>query len=80
MPYQVFRTADGYIMLAAGNDSQFRTLCSAAILNRPEWAEDDKYSTNSMRVKHRDEVVKKIEEVLEVRGTEGWCEVLQGKG
>jgi hypothetical protein len=80
VPYQVFRTADGYIMLAAGNDSQFRTLCSAAILNQPYWAQDEKFATNSARVKHRDEVVRMIEEVLGRKGTGEWCEVLTGKG
>lgn len=80
VPYQVFRTADGYIMLAAGNDSQFRTLCSAAILDQPQWAQDEKFATNSARVKHRDEVVRMIEEVLGKKGTGEWCEVLTGKG
>ena len=67
-------------MLAAGNDSQFRTLCSEQLLNRPEWAEDERFRTNSSRVKHREEVVRMVEEVLGERGTEGWCEVLKGKG
>lgn len=51
VPYQVMRTADGYLMLAVGNDHQFVALCHA--LDKPEWAQDERFITNAQRVQHR---------------------------
>ncbi|AYG59622.1 CaiB/BaiF CoA transferase family protein [Rhizobium jaguaris] len=53
-PYEVVPTADGYLILAVGNDGQFRRLC--AILGIDERANDERYATNKARVAHRDEV------------------------
>jgi succinate--hydroxymethylglutarate CoA-transferase len=80
VPYQVFPTMDSFIMLSAGNDTQFAVLCSPAVLNRPEWASDGRFSTNVRRVEHRSEMVKLIEEVLAEKTTGEWCERLTGKG
>ncbi|GFZ45634.1 hypothetical protein JCM24511_03362 [Saitozyma sp. JCM 24511] len=80
VPYQVFPTMDSFIMLSAGNDTQFAVLCSPEVLNRPEWASDGRFSTNVRRVEHRSEMVKLIEEVLAENTTEEWCERLTGKG
>ncbi|ORY27185.1 putative acyl CoA transferase [Naematelia encephala] len=80
VPYQVFPTQDSFIMLAAGNDSQFAILCSPAIFDRTEWINDPKFATNQMRVQSRDEMIKLIEGVLSEKTTEEWCERLSGKG
>lgn len=80
VPYQVFPTQDSFIMLSAGNDTQFAILCSPAVLNRPEWLTDPKFSTNRARVENRDEFVKLIEEALSTGTTADWCERLTGKG
>ncbi|MBM7048280.1 MULTISPECIES: CaiB/BaiF CoA-transferase family protein [Rhizobium] len=53
-PYEVVPTADGYLILAVGNDGQFRRLC--AILGIDEHADDERYATNKARVTHRNEV------------------------
>lgn len=53
-PYEVVPTADGYLILAIGNDGQFRRLC--AILGIEAVAGDDRYATNKARVAHRDDV------------------------
>jgi len=58
VPYQVFDCSDGYIIIASGNDSQYRKLCAA--LGQPELGTDAKYSTNDDRLAHRDEIVGKI--------------------
>lgn len=80
MPYQVLPTADGHLMLAAGNDNQFRILCSSAVLNREHWAIDDRYATNSQRVKHREILIAELERVLAERTTAEWVKLLTGKG
>ena len=54
-PYQVFETADGELMVAAGNDRLFEALCD--VLGVPELARDDRFATNPSRVAHRDELV-----------------------
>jgi len=50
-PYQVFAVADGHIIIAVGNDSQFRTLCQ--VLDATHLFDSDLYRTNSARVAHR---------------------------
>lgn len=50
-PYEVIETADGHIILAVGNDGQFQRFC--AILGREDLPEDERFSTNKSRVKHR---------------------------
>ena len=52
VPYRVFDAADGSVVVAVGNDAQFRTLC--AVLELPELAADPRYAINSQRVIHRD--------------------------
>lgn len=51
-PYQAFEASDGWVMLAAGNDRQFGSLCEA--LGVPEVAADERFLTNPDRVAHRD--------------------------
>src|SRR6188474_3600727 len=53
VPYQVFPVADGYIIIATGNDSQYGKL--VAVLGEPELAQEPNYRVNSDRLKHRDE-------------------------
>jgi succinate--hydroxymethylglutarate CoA-transferase len=66
-------------MLSAGNDSQFRILCSPELFN-VDWANDERFSTNTLRVENRAEMIRLIEEVLGQRTTAEWCERLKGKG
>lgn len=51
-PYAVFPTKDGHIIIAVGNDGQFERLCK--VLELPETAQDERFITNQLRVKHRD--------------------------
>ncbi|MGF9691730.1 CaiB/BaiF CoA-transferase family protein [Rhizobium sp. 0TCS1.26] len=53
-PYEVVPTADGYLILAVGNDGQFRRLC--AILELAAMADDERFATNRARVANRDAV------------------------
>ncbi len=47
-PYEVFLAADGYFILAVGNDTQFRKLCR--IIGQPDLADDERFSTNAGRI------------------------------
>ena len=53
-PYEVIPAADGYLILAVGNDGQFRRLCN--ILGLEGIGEDERFATNKARVANRDEV------------------------
>ncbi|AJD41852.1 CoA transferase [Rhizobium sp. SEMIA 4085] len=57
-PYEVVPSADGYLILAVGNDNQFRRLCT--ILGLDGIAGDERFSTNKARVANRDEVRRMI--------------------
>ncbi len=80
MPYQVFPTRDSFIMVSAGNDTQFAVLCSPEVFDRTEWTNDARFSTNRVRVENREEMVRLIEEVLAEKTTADWGEKLTGKG
>ncbi len=65
VPYQVFATSDGYVIVAVGNDSQFARFCD--YLGHADWASDPRFATNSARLAHRDTLVPMIGGVLATR-------------
>lgn len=78
VPYQDFPTADGHMIVAIGNDRQFDSFSRAA--GHPEWAADERFATNPMRVKHRAELIRKIREATRQRPTAGWIALLEEAG
>ena len=58
VPYGVFETADGHVIVAVGNDAQYERFCE--FLGAPELASDDRYRTNAGRLAHRDELVARL--------------------
>src|SRR5256885_16837660 len=58
VPYQVFPVADGHIIIATGNDSQFAKLC--AVLGEPKIAEEASYRVNSDRLAHREQLIARL--------------------
>jgi crotonobetainyl-CoA:carnitine CoA-transferase CaiB-like acyl-CoA transferase len=77
-PYEVMRTGDGELMVAAGNDRLFALLCGE--LGAEELAGDPRFRTNPDRVAHRDELVPLLEERLTTDGTAAWRERLTRAG
>ena len=70
-PYETYRCADGYINLACGNDSMWRTFCGA--LGRDEWTADARFATNADRVQHRKQLQALLEPVMRKRRrASGW--------
>ena len=55
VPYQVFATADGQLVIAVGNDGPYRKLCG--ILGVPEWADDPRFANNAARLANRAELI-----------------------
>jgi crotonobetainyl-CoA:carnitine CoA-transferase CaiB-like acyl-CoA transferase len=78
VPYQDFPTADGYMIIAVGNDGQFANLC--AVLGQAQWSSDVRFATNPQRVKHRDELIALIREMTVSRPTDEWVAVMEKAG
>ena len=74
VPYQLFQTADGWLVLAVGNDGQWQHFCQAA--GEKELAADPRYAKNSQRVEHRDELVPKVAEIMRRHANSEWRELL----
>ena len=77
VPYQAFRTADGHIILAIGNDGQFQRFCAVAGLEG--LADDERYRTNSARILNRDTLIPKIAEAIRQRTTAEWVSLLESQ-
>jgi crotonobetainyl-CoA:carnitine CoA-transferase CaiB-like acyl-CoA transferase len=75
VPYQVFETSDGHLILAVGNDRQFAKFCEIA--GRPEWAADPRFATNAERVRHRAILVPMLEEIVRQRPRNDWLGALE---
>jgi len=65
VPYQVFATSDGFVIVAVGNDSQYARFCD--YLGQPGWATDPRFAINTARLAHRDILVPMIAAVLATR-------------
>ena len=78
VPYQTFATLDGYIIVAVGNDSQFRKLCAA--IGKPNLGEDPLYLSNALRVAHRESLVVEIQASMVNQSMDQWLEILESAG
>jgi len=78
VPYQTFACADGHLILAVGNDSQFAKFCAAA--GKPEWARDPRFAKNADRVRERALLAPMIEAVMRTRTQRDWLDALEQVG
>jgi crotonobetainyl-CoA:carnitine CoA-transferase CaiB-like acyl-CoA transferase len=78
VPYQAFQTSDSWIIVAVGNDGQFRKFVEAG--NRAELADDARFATNPERVRHRETLVPIIAEMVKTRSKHEWIERLEAAG
>jgi crotonobetainyl-CoA:carnitine CoA-transferase CaiB-like acyl-CoA transferase len=77
-PYEAFRTTDGWLMVAAGNDPMFARLCQA--LGVPDWAERTEFSTNVGRVANRERLSALLQGRLGEDASSVWIARLQDAG
>ena len=75
VPYQVMPAADGYFMLAVGNDGQFARFCE--VIGEPELANDPRYASNAARVAHRNTLVPYLQQRLKTRPAAEWLAALE---
>jgi crotonobetainyl-CoA:carnitine CoA-transferase CaiB-like acyl-CoA transferase len=74
VPYELFATADGWLVLAVGNDGQWQHFCAAA--GEAALAADPRFQINTERVRHREELVPKVAAIMKRRTTRQWQEAL----
>jgi crotonobetainyl-CoA:carnitine CoA-transferase CaiB-like acyl-CoA transferase len=77
-PYQSFSASDGHLIVAVGNDRQFRALC--AVLSIPYLGVDSRFGTNGARLANRDSLVEQIEQRLCTKGRDEWLVALEEAG
>lgn len=77
-PYNVYQCADGYVILAVGNDSQFRKLCEFA--GDKAFAEDGRFATNESRLANRDAMNERLGKLMVSRPSAVWIEGLAKLG
>ncbi|XP_025028283.1 succinate--hydroxymethylglutarate CoA-transferase-like, partial [Python bivittatus] len=75
---KAFRTKDGYIVVGAGNDQQFATVCK--ILSLPEIIHDPKYKNNQQRVVNRKELIGILSARFLEEETSKWLDLFEGSG
>lgn len=78
VPYQTFRTSDGDIILACGNDNLFNKFCEIA--GCPALAKDPRFSTNAKRVENRVEITAQLNAIFKLRTTRAWVDALEAAG
>jgi crotonobetainyl-CoA:carnitine CoA-transferase CaiB-like acyl-CoA transferase len=78
VPYQPFRTSDGDVILACGNDNLFNKFCEVA--GCQQLAKDPRFATNSKRVENREEITRLLAEIFARRTTKDWCDALEAAG
>jgi crotonobetainyl-CoA:carnitine CoA-transferase CaiB-like acyl-CoA transferase len=79
VPYQVFDTSDGKVVIAVGNDRQFALLCGS-LLGRPELAADDRFARNSARVANRNALLVLMRPLIAAKPTRFWLQGMRALG
>ncbi len=78
VPYQAFAAADGHLILAIGNDGQFRRFCEVA--GEPAMGTDPRYATNAARLANRAELCPRVAAIMATRSMDEWISVLEKAG
>jgi len=72
VPYQPFACADGHVMLAIGNDTQFAAFCRAA--GCEGLAQDERFRNNALRVQNREALIGLLHERMSLKTVDQWCQ------
>ncbi|MDY7548012.1 CoA transferase [Glaciimonas sp. CA11.2] len=78
VPYQVFATTNGHIIVAAGNDTQWQRLCK--VMARADLASDPRFNQVSGRITHREALIVELERAMLTRSSEDWLAALEEGG
>jgi crotonobetainyl-CoA:carnitine CoA-transferase CaiB-like acyl-CoA transferase len=75
VPYQAFKTADGFLVLGVANEAIWRRFCAA--IGRAEFTDDPRFATNAKRVENRKSLISILLEIFLAHGTQTWLNLLQ---
>jgi succinate--hydroxymethylglutarate CoA-transferase len=78
VPYNTFKTKDGYLACGANNEKQWKSLCQR--LKRMDLYEDERFKTNPLRVQNREFLDKIMNDTLMEKTNDEWLTVLEGSG
>jgi len=78
VPYQVFAASDGHLIVATGNESQYRAYCRA--IGAPELGDDPRFATNRMRLANRELLVGLLTEIMHQGKRDDWIAKLEAVG
>lgn len=78
VPYQVFASSDGHLIVATGNDSQYRAYCNA--IDAPELADDPRFLTNRLRVTNREILIALLTDIMKRGRRDDWLAKLESVG
>ncbi|OZI39507.1 CoA transferase [Bordetella genomosp. 1] len=78
VPYQVFEASDGHLIVATGNESQYRAYCRA--IGVPELGDDARFATNRLRVTRREELVAILSDIMRRGPRDDWLRKLEAAG
>ena len=78
VPYQSFKARDMHFVLAVGNDKQWEIFCKS--INKPEWVDDEKYSTNALRVNNRKQLIDQLSKLFATQNAGYWLEIFDKVG
>lgn len=77
-PFEVFESADGYVVIAIGNNELWRKFCEH--VDRPELIDDDRFNTNALRTENHESLFPILAEIMCRRTTDAWVEALEAIG
>lgn len=77
-PYQAFRAADDYFVMAAGNDKLWSSVCD--VVERPELKSDPRYASTSLRARNQVELKDELERIFALRNAAGWLDRFREAG
>jgi len=78
VPYQVFAASDGHLIVATGNESQYRAYCRA--IGVPELGDDPRFATNRLRVTNREVLIAILTEIMRQGRRDDWIAKLEAVG
>lgn len=77
-PFEVFESADGYVVIAIGNNELWRKFCEH--VDRPELIDDERFHTNALRTENHESLFPILAEIMCRRTTDAWVEALEAIG
>ena len=77
-PFEVFESADGYVVIAIGNNELWRKFCEH--VDMPELIDDERFHTNALRTENHESLFPILAEIMRRRTTDMWVEALEAIG